>query len=297
MAEVEVGAPGGAFSGSGQVAQGINPGGQFSGEGTGGTTGATLNDSILWIGPSPPDVNALQFVLWINTSDGRWYGRWNDGTSTQWVDLSLPFGEGKQGPKGNMGDKGDKGDTGQGIPTGGATEKILVKLDGTDYNTYWGDRPTDGNTIIYGIINPTTEGNDGDTYINTNTDFLFGPKAGGTWPAGTSIVGPQGDSYAGITRVTDSTGTRTITDADFDGERIIDMDNASVQSIVLDDTITSDQPLIINQKGAGQITVSTTGAATLEAADDARKTRVQYSQFVIQPLGGDAFALAGDIIV
>lgn len=35
-------------------------------------------------------------------------------------------------------------------------------------------------------------GNDGDFYINNLTHFLFGPKAGGAWPAGVSIVGPEG---------------------------------------------------------------------------------------------------------
>jgi uncharacterized protein (TIGR02145 family) len=32
----------------------------------------------------------------------------------------------------------------------------------------------------------------GDFYINTATNTLFGPKANGTWPAGVSLVGPQG---------------------------------------------------------------------------------------------------------
>ena len=50
----------------------------------------------------------------------------------------------------------------------------------------------DGNTIIYGPINPADQGTDGDFYINTTTHTLFGPKAGGVWPAGYSLVGPQG---------------------------------------------------------------------------------------------------------
>ncbi|WP_051003003.1 hypothetical protein [Bradyrhizobium elkanii] len=49
-----------------------------------------------------------------------------------------------------------------------------------------------GNTVLYGSSNPTaTIGVDGDFYINTATDFIFGPKAGG-WPAGTSLIGQQG---------------------------------------------------------------------------------------------------------
>ena len=49
-----------------------------------------------------------------------------------------------------------------------------------------------GSHIIYGVVDPTTEGLDGDSYINTATNFLFGPKAAGTWPAGVSLVGPTG---------------------------------------------------------------------------------------------------------
>jgi hypothetical protein len=49
-----------------------------------------------------------------------------------------------------------------------------------------------GNTVLYGNIDPTTPvGRDGDFYINTTTHFIFGPKAG-VWPAGTSLIGPQG---------------------------------------------------------------------------------------------------------
>lgn len=51
----------------------------------------------------------------------------------------------------------------------------------------------DGNTVLYGPANPAPfVGVDGDFYINTTTHFLFGPKKLGVWPAGTSMVGPQG---------------------------------------------------------------------------------------------------------
>jgi hypothetical protein len=47
----------------------------------------------------------------------------------------------------------------------------------------------DGNTVLYGTAAPTTEGVDGNFYIRTTTSFLYGPKAGGTWPAGVSMIG------------------------------------------------------------------------------------------------------------
>jgi hypothetical protein len=50
-----------------------------------------------------------------------------------------------------------------------------------------------GNTILYGNADPTAgQGINGNFYINTTTNFLFGPKASGAWPAGTSLIGPQG---------------------------------------------------------------------------------------------------------
>jgi hypothetical protein len=48
-------------------------------------------------------------------------------------------------------------------------------------------------TIRNGTVDPTTEGVNGDFYINTSTSTLFGPKAAGVWPVGVSLVGPQGD--------------------------------------------------------------------------------------------------------
>lgn len=59
----------------------------------------------------------------------------------------------------------------------------------------------DGKTILSGAVDPTTEGTNGDFYINTAANTIFGPKAAGVWGSGTSIVGP-----AGATGATGSTG-------------------------------------------------------------------------------------------
>lgn len=55
-----------------------------------------------------------------------------------------------------------------------------------------GTNGTNGKTILYGTAAPTTEGVDGDFYIRTSTNFIYGPKASGVWPAGVSITGPTG---------------------------------------------------------------------------------------------------------
>ena len=193
MPEVDVPAPGGQFAGA-TTDRGRTPGGRFNGDGISGFVAQVLEDSILWIGINPPTSD--QYILWINTEDGRWYGKWNDGDSTQWVDMSLPFGEGVPGPQGPRGERGLQGATGQGIPTGGTADQILVKLDGTDYNTYWGDRPADGLNVLNGTSDPVdvSDGVNGEFFINTTTWDIFGPKASGSWPAGVSLIGPTGDT-------------------------------------------------------------------------------------------------------
>lgn len=50
----------------------------------------------------------------------------------------------------------------------------------------------DGKTLLSGTVDPTTEGANGDFYINKSTWFIFGPKAAGVWPTGVSIIGPAG---------------------------------------------------------------------------------------------------------
>jgi hypothetical protein len=54
-----------------------------------------------------------------------------------------------------------------------------------------GEDGADGRTILSGTVDPTTEGVDGDFYLNTATSTLFGPKAT-TWPAGVSLIGLTG---------------------------------------------------------------------------------------------------------
>jgi hypothetical protein len=57
-----------------------------------------------------------------------------------------------------------------------------------------GANGTDGNTVLNGTGAPASSlGNDGDFYLDTQADVLYGPKAGGAWPmTGTSLVGPAG---------------------------------------------------------------------------------------------------------
>lgn len=79
--------------------------------------------------------------------------------------------------------------------------KVYIWFDTTDNIFKFKDEsgiplPLIGNGILNGTVNPTTEGNNGDFYLNTSTNFIFGPKAGGVWPSGVSLVGPTGATGA-----------------------------------------------------------------------------------------------------
>lgn len=90
-------------------------------------------------------------------------------------------------------------------------------------DSFWQFIPVaNGKTILNGTIDPTTEGVDGDFYINTVSSTIFGPKASGTWPSGTSIIGADGTG-AGILMNFDT----STTDAD-PGSGDIRANNASL---------------------------------------------------------------------
>ena len=57
-----------------------------------------------------------------------------------------------------------------------------------------GSTGADGQTVLNGTVDPTDNvtGTDGDFYINTTTNEIFGPRTAGAWGSGTSLVGPGG---------------------------------------------------------------------------------------------------------
>ena len=63
----------------------------------------------------------------------------------------------------------------------------------------------DGQTVLNGTVDPTDNvtGTDGDFYINTTSNEIFGPRTAGAWGSGTSLVGPGGGAttLGGLTDV------------------------------------------------------------------------------------------------
>jgi hypothetical protein len=60
-----------------------------------------------------------------------------------------------------------------------------------------GPAGADGKTVRSGAGSPAAGlGVDGDFYIDTSNNLIYGPKTGGSWGSGTSIVGPAGPTGA-----------------------------------------------------------------------------------------------------
>jgi len=90
---------------------------------------------------------------------------------------------GPTGPPGPTGPQGSPGATGPQGPTGATGPQGPQGNAGTNGNTVWnGTTPP-----------PGTTGVNGDFYLDTTTDCLYGPKASGAWPTTcVPVVGPQG---------------------------------------------------------------------------------------------------------
>ncbi len=114
---------------------------------------------------------------------------------------------GAQGPQGTIGTTGAQGAVGAQGPQGvvGAPGPLGPQgTQGTQGNTgaqgttgAQGVQGVAGFTILSGAGAPAPGlGVDGDFYIDTTNDTIYGPKTAGAWGAPTSLVGPQGPTGA-----------------------------------------------------------------------------------------------------
>lgn len=146
-----------------------------------GPTGpAGADGATIIYGAVDPTTEGVDGDGYINTVTSTFFGPRAGGVWPAGVSLVGPQGDtgptGATGAQGPQGDAGPQGATGPAGPQGDP-----------------GDPGLDANTIFYGTGDPTSgQGADGDFYINTTSHFLFGPKAAGAWPAGTSLIGPTG---------------------------------------------------------------------------------------------------------
>lgn len=123
-------------------------------------------------------------------NDGKQYAR----KSLTWDEIILTTGpQGVQGIQGIQGEKGDTGSVGPIGPPSTVPGPVGPASTVPGPQGIQGIQGEPGNTVLYGDANPTAgQGVDGNFFINTTSHFIFGPKAGGAWPAGASLIGPQG---------------------------------------------------------------------------------------------------------
>ena len=97
--------------------------------------------------------------------------------------------QGPQGPQGATGAQGPQGEQGPAGPPGADGADGAAGAPGAD--------GADGRTILNGSGAPSSgTGADGDFYIDTAADAIYGPKAVGAWGSPTPLVGPQGPAGA-----------------------------------------------------------------------------------------------------
>lgn len=192
------------FSGDGAPAAGVGSDGDFYLDSTanqiygpkasgawgsaislGGAPGADGADGkSLLNGTTDPDSgDGADGDFYLNTTTNEMFGpksgpAWGTGTSII----------GPQGPTGATGAQGPQGDAG---PTGATGAQGPAGNDGADGAD--GTNGADGKTILNGNVDPVVgDGVDGDFFLNTASNTLFGPKTGGAWGSGVSLVGPTG---------------------------------------------------------------------------------------------------------
>jgi hypothetical protein len=99
----------------------------------------------------------------------------------------------KQGKPGKPGKTGPAGPAGAQGPAGANGKDGSNGANGS--NGAAGSNGANGKTVLHGTTAPSsTTGTEGDFYIDTSSDEIFGPKGASTWPTpGTELKGEEGE--------------------------------------------------------------------------------------------------------
>jgi hypothetical protein len=113
-------------------------------------------------------------------------------TAISWNQTGPAGAVGPRGPAGAAGPTGPAGATGPAGPAGPAGPPGPAGPTGSIGPS--GPAGANGHTVLSGTGAPSgVFGNDGDFYIDTSAEVLYGPKANGVWPGpGVSLIGAPG---------------------------------------------------------------------------------------------------------
>lgn len=135
------------------------------------------------------------------------------------------------------------------------------------------------------------------TAVTITSDNVVGTGTLATWTisiagdkGATGSTGAAGSSWPGFT-VINKVASYTAVTSDFSGNKMIEFDSASAVDLTIDTGLTGVEPLLVWQKGAGQITVN--GTATRRARNGS-KSGGQYALFSVTPCATDVYIIAGD---
>ncbi|HGK2216909.1 TPA: G5 domain-containing protein [Streptococcus pneumoniae] len=154
--------------------------------GAAGAAGADgRNGAELLSGPKAPTADdGKDGDTYIDATTGDVYKKEN-GTWDKIGNIRGPQGlKGADGVAGPQGPQGLQGRDGAQGPAGRDGREGVPGRDGRDGR--------DGKDVLNGKVDPTTEGKDGDKYVNTETGDVF-VKNNGTWEKEGNIKGPKGD--------------------------------------------------------------------------------------------------------
>jgi hypothetical protein len=88
-----------------------------------------------------------------------------------------------------------------------------------------GPAGADGSQFLSGAVAPTTQGANGDFYLNTATGELYGPKTAGVWGSPTDLTGPAGADGADGSQILSGAGAPDDLTDGVDGDFYFDTTN------------------------------------------------------------------------
>ncbi len=177
----------------------VGPQGSVGPSGPQGSTGAAgqtviAGKAVLNGAGDPTAGIGIDGDFYINTTTNILFGPKDAGAWPE-VGVSMIGPAGVQGVQGIAGAQGAQGTTGPAGAQGPAGSDGATGAQGPQGLTgEAGQTVIAGKAVLNGSANPASGvGIDGDFYINTSTNILFGPKAAGAWPVvGVSMIGPPG---------------------------------------------------------------------------------------------------------